>query len=115
MEDRFKEYLQKEGISNPENPTKSDIKKILALLPSSSIAADNALDETLIKEYYKYLTGALPNIMKTLSDLAAQSLGKDVIRSLEKRIDALNKRYETEKDPELWKRFGKNYLRYTTE
>ena len=101
MEDRFKEYLQKEGVSNPENPTKSDIKKILALLPSSTITADNALDETLIKEYYKYLTGALPNIMKTLSDLAAQSLGKDVIRSLEKRIDALNKRYETEKDPEL--------------
>ncbi|MBT2583145.1 hypothetical protein [Planococcus sp. ISL-109] len=30
-----------------------------------------------------------------------QSLGKDVIRSFEKRIDALNKRYETEKDQEL--------------
>ncbi|AUD12391.1 hypothetical protein CW734_00495 (plasmid) [Planococcus sp. MB-3u-03] len=40
-------------------------------------------------------------MMKTLSDLASQSLGKDVIKSFEKRIDALNKRYETEKDPEL--------------
>lgn len=27
MEDGFKEYLKKEGVSNPENPTKSDIKK----------------------------------------------------------------------------------------
>lgn len=101
MEEGFKEYLKKEGISNSENPTKSDLKKILALLPSSAITADNVLDETLIKEYYKYLTGALPAMMKTLNDLASQSLGKDVLSSYGKRIDALNKRYETEKDPEL--------------
>ncbi|MFA1643631.1 hypothetical protein AB5N96_12270 [Chryseomicrobium imtechense] len=101
MGEGFKEYLKQEGVSNPEKPTKSDIKKILSLLPSSATTADNVLDETLIKEYYKYLTGALPTMMKTLNDLAAQSLGKDVVRSFEKRIDALNKRYETEKDPEL--------------
>ena len=101
MEEGFKEYLKKEGISNPENPTKSDLKKILALLPSPAITADNVLDETLIKEYYKYLTGALPGMMKTLNDLASQSLGKDVLSSYGKRIDALNKRYEIEQDPEL--------------
>lgn len=71
----------------------------MTLLPSLAITADNELDETLIKEYYKYLTGALPNMMKTLNGLAAQSLGKGVIRSFEKRIDALNKRYENERDP----------------
>ncbi|MBT2583148.1 hypothetical protein [Planococcus sp. ISL-109] len=73
MEKGFKEYLKQEGISNPENPTKSDIKKTLQLLPSSAIATNNVLDETLIKEYYKYLTGALPTMMKTLNDLASQS------------------------------------------
>lgn len=33
MEDGFKEYLKKEGVSNPENPTKSDIKKYWHFYP----------------------------------------------------------------------------------
>lgn len=101
MDKEFKELLKEEGISNLNNPTESDVKKILELLPSLATKVNNGLDEALIREYYRYVKDVLPSIMKTINDLASQNLGKDIIRSFEKRIDALNKRYETEKDPKL--------------
>jgi hypothetical protein len=57
----------------------------------------------MIQEYYKFAAGVLPSTLKTLNDLASQNLGKDVINSFNKRIDALNKRFETEQDTEVLK------------
>ncbi|WP_336883760.1 hypothetical protein [Priestia koreensis] len=104
MKENFKELLKQQGISNLENPTEADIKKISELLQILELKINNnELDETIIEEYYKYATVVLPGTLKTLNDLAAQNLGKDVINSFNKRIDALNKRFETEPDPEVLK------------
>jgi hypothetical protein len=100
VKEEFKELLNQEGISDLENPTESDIKKLMELLPKLEV---NAIDETTIQEYYKFLAGVLPNTLKTVNDLASKNLGKDVINSFNKRLDALNKRYETEKDTEVLK------------
>ncbi|QCR33580.1 hypothetical protein [Lysinibacillus sp. SGAir0095] len=97
MEEKLKKLLKKEGVSNPENPTKSDMEKIIKF----------DLDKTMIQEYYKYLTGLLPNMLVTINDLASKNLGKDAINSFNKRIDTLNKRYETEKDIEVLKMIQK--------
>ncbi|WP_070121702.1 hypothetical protein [Bacillus marinisedimentorum] len=99
MNEEFKELLNQEGISDLENPTEADIKKIAELLPELEV--NEKLDKTIIQEYYKFVAGVLPNILKTVNDLASKNLGKDVINSFNKRIDTLNKRYETEKDTEI--------------
>lgn len=78
---------------NPENPTESDMEKIIKV----------DLDKTMILEYYKYLIGLLPNMLVTINEIASKNLGKDVIHAFNKRIDTLNKRYETEKDIEVLK------------
>jgi len=78
VNEEFQKSLKQNGINNTENPTESDMKKYVAM--------------------------ALPYLLSTVKDLAAQNLGKYAIRSYNKRIDALNKRYETEKDPEELKR-----------
>ena len=90
----FSERRIQGNISNPENPTGADIKKILNILP-------NELDETLIQEYYNFVAAVIPSMLKTINDLASQSLGKDVINSFNKRIDTLNKRFETENNTEV--------------
>jgi hypothetical protein len=41
MEEKFKKLLKKEGVSNPENPTESDMEKIIKV----------NLDTTMIQEY----------------------------------------------------------------
>jgi len=97
MEEELKKLLKEEGVSNPENPTESDMEKIIKV----------NLDKTMIQEYYKYLTGILPNVLVTINDLASKNLGKDVINSFNKRIDTLNKRFETEKDIEVLKMIQK--------
>lgn len=97
MEEKFKKFLKKEGISNPEKPTESDMEKIIKV----------NLDKTMVQEYYKYLTGILPNMLETINDLASKNLGKDVINSFNKRIETLNNRYETEKDIEVLKMIQK--------
>lgn len=94
MEEKFKKLLIKDGVSNPENPTESDMEKIIKF---------DLEDSTLINEYYNYLTGILHNMLVTINNLASKSLGKDAINSFNKRIDTLNKRYETEKDIEVLK------------
>lgn len=99
MEEKFKKLLKKEGVINPENPTESDMEKI--------IKVNNVLDKTMIQEYYKYLTGILPNMLETINDLASKNLGKDAINSFNKRIETLNNRYETEKDIEVLKMIQK--------
>ncbi|MBV7509761.1 hypothetical protein KW850_32300 [Bacillus sp. sid0103] len=104
MNEEFQELLKQNEISNIENPTESDIKKIFEQLPLLELKANNELDKTMIQEYYKYVATILPNVLKTVNDLASQNLGKEVINSFNKRIDALNKRYEIEKDPEELKR-----------
>ncbi|WP_286230453.1 hypothetical protein [Neobacillus mesonae] len=104
MNEEFKELLKQQGISNPENPTEDDIKKIAELLRLlEQKVNNNELDETMIQEYYKFAAGILPSTLKTLNDLASQNLGKDVINSFNKRIDALNKRFETEQNTEVLK------------
>lgn len=107
MKEEFKELLKQEGITNLENPTETDIKKISELLPILELKVNNKLDETLIQEYFNYVAGILPTTLKTINDLASQSLGKDVINSFNKRIDSLNRRYETEKDTEILKSIQK--------
>ncbi|WP_226655864.1 hypothetical protein [Pseudalkalibacillus hwajinpoensis] len=104
MKEDFKELLKQQGISNLDKPTEADIKKISELLQLLELKINNnELDETIIAEYYKYAAEVLPSTLKTLNDLAAQNLGKDVINSFNKRIDALNKRFETEQDTEVLK------------
>lgn len=104
VEKEFKELLKQQGISNLENPTEVDIKKISELSRLLEQKVNNSeLDETIIQEYYKFAAGVLPSTLKTLNDLASQNLGKDVINSFNKRIDALNKRFESEKDPDVLK------------
>lgn len=103
MKEEFKELLKQEGITNLENPTETDIKKISELLPILELKNNNELDEILIQEYFKYVAGILPTTLKIINDLASQSLGKDVINSFNKRIDSLNRRYESEKDTEILK------------
>lgn len=104
VNEEFRELLKKQGISNPENPNEDDIKKVAELSQILELRVDNnELSETMIQEYYKYATAILPNTLKTLNDLAAQTLGKDVISSFNKRIEALNKRFETEQDMEVLK------------
>ena len=57
----------------------------------------------MIQEYYNLFAGVHSNILTTVKDLALNSLGKDVINLYNKRLDSLNKRYETEKDLEVLK------------
>jgi hypothetical protein len=103
VNEEFQELLKEKGISNLDNPTESDIKKTIALLPLLELKADTELDKTMIQEYYKFVAGVLPSMLTTVKDLAAQNLGKEVINSFNKRIDALNKKFDTEKDPEVLK------------
>ena len=93
MEEKFMKLLKKEGIHSPENPTESDIAKIIKF----------DLDKNMVQEYYKYLAGVLPNIVTVVTNLASNSLGKDTINSFNKRIDTLNERYKAEKDIEILK------------
>lgn len=95
MSNEFKDVLKQKGI-NPENLTVSDIKKISELQQELN-------DETLIQEYYNFFVGVLPNMLTTLKDFASLHLGKEVIDSINKRIETLNKRYETEKNMEVLK------------
>ena len=97
MSTGFMDLLENEAFSDLDNPTNEDMKEIMEL------DVDNDLDNALIQEYYNLFAGVHPNILTTVKDLASNSLGKDVINLYNKRLDSLNKRYETEKDLEVLK------------
>ena len=94
MDNELREHLGKLGISNPEEPTESEFRKILNLLPDE-------LDEILIEGYYKIIDNALPGLMKMMDKLSSQSLAKDVIKSYQSRLDVLNERWTLEEDPKV--------------
>ncbi|MUV38770.1 hypothetical protein JNUCC1_02641 [Lentibacillus sp. JNUCC-1] len=95
MSKKLKDVLKQNEI-NPEHLSVSDIKKVSKLRQELN-------DDNLAQEYFKFFAGALPEMLTTLRDFASQHLGKEVIESINKRIETLNKIYETEKDIEILK------------
>jgi hypothetical protein len=104
----FKELLKQEGISDPENPSNKDILKLLEL------NSNNKIDSTLLKEYFQFLTGTKPKVLDTLKSFAAENVSKDYIQSINKRIDVLNKEYESCKTEDEKDRNHQNILELYT-
>lgn len=94
MDKELKVLLKKEGINNPKIPTDLELKKIL------KIPLDG-LDDVLIGKYYKFIEAVLPSLIDMVGNLASQNLGKDVMISFHKRVDALNERWILEKDHKI--------------
>ncbi|SES27885.1 hypothetical protein [Salipaludibacillus aurantiacus] len=104
MEKQLVDILEEQGIDDLSNLTEKDIKKVPEVLELITTKfEENELDQALIQEFYKFVSNNLPNIFNTLINLVSQHLGKETMETFNKRIDALNKRYEKEEDIEILK------------
>lgn len=104
MDKRLANILEEQGISNPNNLTEEDIKKLPGLLNLIRVNADeNGLDQTMINEFYKFVSNSLPTIFDSLNNLVSKHLGKETMASFNNRIDSLNRRFEREEDIEILK------------
>lgn len=77
------------------------MKKIIKDFQIFEKKLNKELDEKLIKEFYDFIGDVVLLIINNSKDLISQNLSKDLVNSFNKRIDALNKRYETAKNPEI--------------
>ncbi|WP_174734353.1 hypothetical protein [Mesobacillus harenae] len=86
--------LREEGIKDPENPTNEELLKLLQL------HSNNQLESDLVKNYFQFFSGVIPALTDSLKSFASQHVSKEVIGSLNKRIDMLNREYEKATTPE---------------
>jgi len=108
VDNQLENLLKMQGIKNPSNLTENDIRKIPELLNSiKESAKENALDQAVINEFYKFISNSLPRIFDSLNNLVSKHLGKEAMASFNNRIDSLNRKYEKEEDVEVLKMITK--------
>lgn len=86
------ELLNEHGISSVEGMTLEDFKRVLDL---------NITDPKVLKQYYSFISEAVPKVLQGINNLVSQNISKDVVKTFQMRVEALNKRFETEKNPEV--------------